>query len=136
MPYPPRPPRSHPDLSPAEARSQHLQPYQFQPGQSGNPSGMSKAQRELLLEAKALAQQLGPGAIRRLGELAGIPTDPEQPWVPLDQLDTDHRVIYMAAVAIAERAYGKPPVAIEADVTVSSDFAERLVRARARVQSG
>ena len=76
MPYPPKPPRKHPDLSAAEARSQHLVPYRYQPGVSGNPSGMSKSARELYLEARSLAHQLGPGAIRRLGELAGI-SDPD-----------------------------------------------------------
>jgi hypothetical protein len=37
---------------------------------------MSKSARELHLEARSLAHQLGPGAIRRLGELAGI-SDPD-----------------------------------------------------------
>ena len=106
MPYPPRPPRKHPELPPAEARTRHLQPYQFQPGQSGNPSGMSNSQRELFLEARSLAHQLGPGAIRRLGELAGI--TPDGRWVPLDQLEIDPRVVYMASVALCERAYGRP----------------------------
>ena len=106
MPYPPKPPRKHPDLSAAEARSQHLVPYRYQPGVSGNRSGMSKSARELYLEARSLAHQLGPGAIRRLGELAGI-SDPDLPWVPLAQLEIDPRVVYMASVALAERAYGK-----------------------------
>ena len=106
MPYPPKPPRKHPDLSPAEARSQHLVPYRYQPGVSGNRSGMSKSTRELHLEARSLAHRLGPGAIRRLGELAGI-SDPDLPWVPLAQLEIDPRVVYMASVALAERAYGK-----------------------------
>ena len=106
MPYPPKPPRKHPDLWPGEARSQHLVPYRYQPGVSGNPSGMSKSARELYLEARSLAHQLGPGAIRRLGELAGI-SDPDLPWVPLAQLEIDPRVVYMASVALAERAYGK-----------------------------
>ena len=106
MPYPPKPPRKHPDLSAAEARSHHLMPYRYQPGVSGNPSGMSKSARELYLEARSLAHQLGPGAIRRLGELAGI-SDPDLPWVPLAQLEIDPRVVYMASVALAERAYGK-----------------------------
>ena len=34
--------------------------------------------------------------------------DPAQPWVPLEQLDIDPRVVYMASVALCERAYGKP----------------------------
>ena len=108
MSYPPQRPRKHPELPPTEARTRHLQPYQFQPGQSGNPSGMSNSQRELYLEARGLVHQLGPGAIRRLGDLAGIPMDPAQPWVPLDQLEIDPRVVYMASVALCERAYGRP----------------------------
>ena len=50
----------------------------------------------------------GPPAIRRLMELAGI--DPEEPdrLVPLERLDLDPRVVYMASVALCERAYGKP----------------------------
>ena len=108
MAYPVRPPRKHPELSPGEARSRHLQPYQFQAGQSGNPGGVTRDQRALYLEARDLAHQLGPGAIRRLGELAGIPMDPAQPWVPLEQLDIDPRVVYMASVALCERAYGRP----------------------------
>ena len=50
----------------------------------------------------------GPPAIRRLMQLAGI--DPEDPdrLLPLEQLDLDPRVVYMASVALCERAYGKP----------------------------
>jgi hypothetical protein len=41
-------------------------------------------------------------------QLAGI--DPEHPdrLLPLEQLDLDPRVVYMASVALCERAYGKP----------------------------
>jgi hypothetical protein len=106
MSYPPARQRKHPALSPSEARSQHLQPYQFQPGQSGNSSGMSNGQRALYLEARELAHQLGPGAIRRLGELAGL--TPGGEWVPLEELNIDPRVILLAATALAERVYGKP----------------------------
>jgi hypothetical protein len=107
MPYPLHPPRKHPDLPPSEARAAHLVPYQFRPGQSANPGGLSKSQRELYLEAKQLAHRAGPGAIRRLAELAGVPLEGEE-WVPLAQLDIDPRLIYMSATALAERAYGKP----------------------------
>jgi hypothetical protein len=107
MAYPPPKPRKHPGLTSTEARSHHLQPYRFQSGSSGNPSGMSKSQRETYSEAKALAHQAGPGAIRRLAELAGIPLDGGD-WVPLERHDIDPRVVYMAATALAERAYGKP----------------------------
>ena len=132
MPYPPRPPRKHPELPPAEARSRHLQPYRFQPGQSGNPSGMSNNQRELYLEARELAHQLGPGAIRRLGELAGIPMDPAQPWVPVEQLDIDPRVVYMASVALCERAYGKPREYDPEQAMGPDQLAARLEAARQR----
>ena len=108
MPYPPPRPRKHPELPPQARSAKHLEPYRFRPGQSGNPSGMSNSQRELYFEARSLAHQLGPGAIRRLGELAGIPMDPTQPWVPLEQLDIDPRVVFMASVALCERAYGRP----------------------------
>ena len=130
MPYPPRPPRKHPELPPAEARTRHLQPYQFQPGQSGNPSGMSNSQRELFLEARSLAHQRGPGAIRRLGELAGI--TPDGRWVPLDQLEIDPRVVYMASVALCERAYGKPREYDPEQAMGRDQLAARLEAARRR----
>jgi len=132
MPYPPRPPRKHPELPPAEARTRHLQPYQFQPGQSGNPSGMSNNQRELYLEARELAHQLGPGAIRRLGELAGIPMDPAQSWVPVEQLDIDPRVVFMASMALCERAYGKPREYDPEQAMGPDQLAARLEAARQR----
>ena len=132
MPYPPRPPRKHPELRPAEARTRHLQPYQFRPGQSGNPSGMSNNQRQLYLEARALAHQLGPGAIRRLGELAGIPMDPAQSWVPVEKLDIDPRVVFMASVALCERAYGKPREYDPEQAMGRDQLAARLEAARQR----
>jgi hypothetical protein len=132
MPYPPRPPRKHPELPPSEARSGHLQAYQFRPGRSGNPSGMSNSQRELYLEARDLAHRLGPGAIRRLGELAGIPMDPAKPWVPLEQLEIDPRVVYMASVALCERAYGKPREYDPEQAMGRDQLAARLEAARQR----
>jgi hypothetical protein len=108
MTYPPRPSNKHPSVEVArQASTTALAPFRFQPGRSGNPSGMSKSQRESYLEARKLAHQAGPGAIRRLAELAGLPLEGEE-WVPLDRHGVDERVVYMAATALAERAYGKP----------------------------
>jgi hypothetical protein len=69
---------------------------------------MSSEQHQLYQEARSLMHRAGPPAIRRLMELAGI--DPEEPdrLVPLERLDLDPRVVYMASVALCERAYGKP----------------------------
>jgi len=106
MPYPRKSPRKHPNLSVAEARSQHLVPYRFQPGQSGNPDGMSKEVRELYLEARGLLHQAGPLAIRRLMMLAGIDVERGE-LVPEDRLP-DPRVVLIAAQSLAEREYGKP----------------------------
>jgi hypothetical protein len=106
MPYPPRPPRKHPNLSVAEARTRHLVPYQFRPGQSGNPDGMSREARELYLEAKGLLHQAGPLAIRRLIRLAGLDLERGE-LMPDDQLP-DPRVVLIAAQSLAEREYGKP----------------------------
>jgi hypothetical protein len=58
MPYPPRPPPTHPHLPPSEARAAHLVPYRFQPGQCANPSRMSKSQRELYQEARGTGASL------------------------------------------------------------------------------
>ena len=109
MPYPPRPPRKYAtDEEANAARVQHLLPYRFEPGRSGNLSGMSSEQHQLYREARSLMHRAGPPAIRRLMQLAGI--DPEHPdrLLPLEQLDLDPRVVYMASVALCERAYGKP----------------------------
>ena len=128
MPYPPQRPRK-PALS-SEARAQHLVPYRFEAGRSGNPSGMSHDQRALYLEARELAHQLGPGALRRLGELAGISSDGK--WVPLDKLDIDPRVVYMASVALCERAYGKPREYDPEQAMGRDQLAARLEAARQR----
>ena len=109
MPYPPKPPRKYAtDEEANAARVQHLLPYRLEPGRSGNLSGMSSEQHQLYREARSLMDRAGPSAIRRLMELAGI--DPEEPdcLVPLEQLDLDPRAVYMASVALCERAYGKP----------------------------
>jgi hypothetical protein len=66
---------------------------------SANPAGMSKAARELYLEARELAHRVGPGAIRRLAELASVPLL----WTG----SIDPRVIVMAASNLCERAYGR-----------------------------
>ena len=93
---------------------------------------MSNNQRELYLEARELAHQLGPGAIRRLGELAGIPMDPAQSWVPVEKLDIDPRVVFMASVALCERAYGKPREYDPEQAMGRDQLAARLEAARQR----
>jgi hypothetical protein len=136
LPYPPKSPRKHPELPVGEARALHLKPYGFKRGQSGNPTGMSKSQRELYLEARGLAHKAGPGAIRRLAELAGIPLAGEE-WTPLASLDIDPRVVYMACTALAERAYGKPtefnPDRATIDAEPSVSFEEHQRRAREEI---
>ena len=77
----------------------------------------------------------GPSAIRRLRELAGI--DPEEPdrLVPLEQLDLDPRVVYMASVALCERAYGKPAQA-ELPKPDDESVIERLMARVAAIRRG
>jgi hypothetical protein len=67
-------------------------------------------------------------------ELAGI--DPEEPdLVPLEQLDLDPRVVYMASVALCERAYGKPAQA-ELPKPDDESVIERLMRKVAAIRRG
>jgi len=68
----------------------------FQPGQSGNPGGRPK----LAAEARALAQEHGPDAIKRLVELMKCRGK---------QVSTAVR----ACEAILDRAYGKAPQSID-----------------------
>ena len=136
MPYPPKPPRKYAtDEEANAARVQHLLPYRFEPGRSGNLSGMSAEQHQLYQEARSLMHRAGPPAIRRLMELAGI--DPEEPdrLVPLEQLDLDPRVVYMASVALCERAYGKPAQA-ELPKPDAESVIERLMARVAAIKRG
>ena len=77
----------------------------------------------------------GPPAIRRLMQLAGI--DPEHPdrLLPLEQLDLDPRVVYMASVALCERAYGKPAQA-ELPKPDDESVIERLMARVAAIRRG
>jgi hypothetical protein len=54
---------------PPDARTQHLQPYQFKPGQSGNPSGFSRSRREQLEACEQAARAHTEEAIATLVEL-------------------------------------------------------------------
>jgi hypothetical protein len=67
----------------------------FQPGQSGNPSGMSKA----AWEVKQAAQAEGLASIRKL--------------VDLRDNAADEKVQRLAAVDLLERGFGKPAVTVE-----------------------
>ncbi len=67
----------------------------FAKGQSGNPGGRPKEEREVL----ALARQKSQQAIEKLAE-----------WVESD----NPRASIPAAIAILDRAFGKPVQAIEA----------------------
>jgi len=70
MPYPPRPPRKHATNEEAQAaRSKALQPYQYQPGQSGNREGFGATRRAQLNECERLACAEGPQSIARLAWL-------------------------------------------------------------------
>jgi hypothetical protein len=65
----------------------------FQKGQSGNPGGRPKVECEI----RALAQKHGPKALDRLVALMA---------------SENERVAVVAAQAILDRAYGKPPQAL------------------------
>jgi hypothetical protein len=89
-------------LSPERLRSlQNLKPWR--PGQSGNPAGSSRGQREAgrgAREARRLAREGAARAVRRLIE-------------PVDS--TDERVAAIAAQAVLERASGSARRAAGAD---------------------
>jgi len=110
MPYPPHPPRKHPHLTVSEARSKHLEPYRFKPGDKptkfNSPGNKTRTQRELYAEARELAHRAGPGAVRRLAQLAGIPLEEGDDTPRFEDLDP--RVAYLAANTLLERAHGKP----------------------------
>jgi hypothetical protein len=58
--------------------------------------------------------------------------DPAKPWVPLEQLEIDPRVVYMASVALCERAYGKPREYDPEQAMGRDQLAARLEAARQR----
>lgn len=67
---------------------------EFKKGQSGNPGGRPKVEGEV----RSLAQQHGPAALQRLVAL---------------MKSKNERVAVVAAQAILDRAYGKPPQALQ-----------------------
>jgi hypothetical protein len=121
MPYPPKPRRKYPELTVAEARTQHLTPYQFKPGepQPNNPRGLTNAQRQQYQEAKELLHQAGPLAIKRLIRLAGI--DLEGNTLLPDEELADPRVVLVAAQNLAERIYGRPKEMLEPAATEAAE---------------
>lgn len=80
---------SRPGAGSGRALSPQFRARQWQPGQSGNPSGQSG----LYGETVRLAREAAPDAIRRLIELMG---------------SQDERVAAVACNAILDRAFGKP----------------------------
>lgn len=118
MSYPPIS-RKHPGLSPAEARTQHLRPYRFEPGQSGNPAGFPKGRREQLEACEAAARAHTEEAIAVLVELM--------------RHGADERVRVVAADKLLERGYGRPRD-YDPDKDVGKEgLAARLEAARRRV---
>ena len=94
MSYPPRKPRKHATPAEArEARSKALEPYKFQPGQSGNPAGFPKGRREQIEACERLARERSPEAIEVMTELM--------------RYSEDDRVRLVAAEKIGERGLGK-----------------------------
>jgi hypothetical protein len=80
-----------------------LVPYAIRPGEVRNPLGgaaVPKDKRELYREARRLALDKSPDAMRRLGELID---------------STDERVAVMAAQAILDRAGVRPIEQAETD---------------------
>ena len=73
----------------ANGRSNNLEPYKFQPGKSGNPSGKSKRYEEI----RTVARQYSPKAIKRLVELIG---------------SKDERVALLASREVLDRGFGRP----------------------------
>jgi hypothetical protein len=66
----------------------------FEKGQSGNPGGRPKVEGEI----RALAQEHGPEALKRLVQL---------------MKSKNERVAVAAAQAVLDRGYGKPPQAVQ-----------------------
>ena len=93
MPYPSPPSRKHAELSPAEARSRHLAPYRFRPGESGNPSGRSATFGEMQRRAREATPEL-------IDYLLEIARDAGE--------DARNRIV--AITIVLERGWGKAPV--------------------------
>lgn len=82
-----------------------IAPYQFKPGQSGNPGGKSAGQKECL----ALAREASPNAMRKLIDL---------------MQSCDDRVAIMAADKVLERAYGKAKEQTDEDQKPAIDLSK------------
>jgi hypothetical protein len=93
MPLPPPKKRKHRGLTPAEARTQHLEPYKFRPGQSGNPAGFPKSRREQIEACERLARERSPEAIEIMTQLM--------------RHSDDDRVRLLAADKLNERGLGR-----------------------------
>lgn len=83
-------------------------PGKWKKGQSGNPGGRPKEEREVV----ALARENSPEAIRRLVE-----------WMRSD----NGKVSIMAANAILDRAFGKPAQAVQVSGSLSHSYDEALL---------
>ena len=121
MPWPPRAARKYPEVPPEEARSRALAPYRFQPGQSGNPTGISKSRRAQMVACEQAALERTPEALATLTELM--------------RHSEDDRVRTRCAEIIIERGLGKPreappPEAVEEMLRERVDVKHRVCRAR------
>ena len=113
----------------------HLMAFRFKAGKSPNPGGMTKTSAAFYREARSLAHQAGPNAIRRLMELAGL--EPDGEFKPLQEVDLDPRVMYLAAQSLCDRAYGKPREQDPAEIERSSvpDTSRLSPEERARLRA-
>jgi len=82
----------------------------FQPGQSGNPGGRSKAESEI----KRIAQEHGPAALEKLVQLLN---------------GEDQKLAMAAANALLDRGFGKPAqsVDLKAEVEATVNRIERAI---------
>jgi hypothetical protein len=84
-----------------QSRSVSNKPWQFKPGQTGNPGGRPR----VVWEVRALAQQHAPAAIQRLVTL---------------MTSEDERVSVAAAQALLDRALGRPEQAVAVTIPDSA----------------
>jgi hypothetical protein len=97
---------------PRSDKAPQLRPYQFQPGQSGNPAGRPKADISRQI-AKRIFENNEEGAYAALGKA----------------LLKGNAYVFKE---LAERAYGKLPQRVE--MGVSEDLVARLVAGRKRLK--
>ncbi len=79
---------------------ERLKPYEWKPGQSGNPNGRPRMPEEL----KDRLRKINEAAVKRLEAM-------------VESADTPPEVVRKIANDTADRLYGKPTQTIEADVT-------------------